>query len=41
MAKSNISKYHYKPKKKIPGVHSKNASRTQNKYKKKYKGQGK
>ena len=30
-----------KPKKKRPGVHSKNASRNQNGYKKKYIGQGK
>ena len=29
-----------KPKKKRPGVHSKNASRCQNGYKKKYRGQG-
>ena len=29
------------PKKKRPGVHSKNASRGQNSYKKKYRGQGK
>ena len=29
-----------KPKKKRPGVHSKNASRSQNGYKKKYRGQG-
>ena len=29
------------PKKKRKGVHSKNASKSQNAYKKKYKGQGK
>jgi hypothetical protein len=29
------------PQKKRPGVHSKNASRGQNSYKKKYRGQGK
>ena len=29
-----------KPKKKRPGVHSKNASRSQSAYKKKYRGQG-
>ena len=29
-----------KPNKKRPGVHSKNASRGQNGYKKKYRGQG-
>jgi hypothetical protein len=28
------------PKKKRPGVHSKNASRSQSKFKKKYRGQG-
>lgn len=40
MAKIHIAKYTYRHKKKRPGVHSKNASRTQNAYKKKYKGQG-
>lgn len=29
-----------KPKKRRPGVHSKNASRSQSAYKKKYRGQG-
>lgn len=33
--------YIEKPKKKRPGVHSKNASRGQNGWKKKYRGQGK
>tara|TARA_R100000773_G_scaffold19165_1_gene17268 strand:- start:25404 stop:25529 length:126 start_codon:yes stop_codon:yes gene_type:complete len=40
MAKIHIAKYSYKPNKKRPGVHSKNASRSQNSYKKKYRGQG-
>ena len=41
MAKKIINNYRYKPKKKRPGVHSKNASRDQNAYKKKSRGQGK
>ncbi len=40
MAKKIIDNYISKPKKKRPGVHSKNASRGQNGYKKKYRGQG-
>ena len=32
--------HRYKSKKKRPGVHSKNASRSQTKFKKKYRGQG-
>ena len=36
-----VSTYIFKPKKKRPGVHSKNASRGQSGYKKKYRGQGK
>jgi|TARA_A100000171_G_C2139045_1_gene153040 hypothetical protein len=39
MAKSGYT-HIYKPKKKRPGVHSKNASRNQIGYKKKYVGQG-
>lgn len=41
MAKKLVSTYYKKHKKKRPGVHSKNASKGQNGYKKKYKGQGK
>lgn len=41
MAKKIVSSYYKKPKKKRPGVHSKNASKNQNNYKKKYRGQGK
>ena len=41
MAKKAISTYIFKPKKKRPGVHSKNASKGQPGYKKKYRGQGK
>ena len=41
MAKKIIDRYRYKTKKKRPGVHSKNASRGQNAYKKKSRGQGK
>ena len=37
----NLQAYRFKPKKKRPGVHSKNASRNQIGYKKKYRGQGK
>ncbi len=33
--------HRFKNKKKRPGVHSKNASKGQNGYKKKYRGQGK
>ena len=42
MAKKNWSGYVHRDKKhkKRPGVHSKNASRSQNGYKKKYRGQG-
>ena len=41
MAKKLVSNYFEKHKKKRPGVHSKNASKNQNAYKKKYRGQGK
>jgi hypothetical protein len=41
MAKKILSNYFYKPKKKRPGKHSKNASKGQPGYKKKYRGQGK
>jgi hypothetical protein len=41
VARNIISIYKYKPKKKRPGVHSKNASKSQTGYKKKYRGQGK
>jgi len=41
MAKKLISVYNYRSKKKRPGVHSKNASKSQNAYKKKSRGQGK
>ena len=40
MARKIFQSYIEKPKKKRPGVHSKNASRSQNGYKKKYRGQG-
>lgn len=40
MAKAGYIHYS-KPIKKRPGVHSKNASKGQNGYKKKYRGQGK
>jgi len=40
MAKVVISKYIKKINKKRPGVHSKNASKGQNGYKNKYRGQG-
>ncbi len=40
MARNIIYAYRDKPKKKRPGVHSKNASRSQTAYKKKYRGQG-
>jgi hypothetical protein len=40
MAKNTIALYYSKGKKKRPGVHSKNASRSQSAYKKKYRGQG-
>lgn len=36
-----VSTYIFKPKKKRPGVHSKNASKGQPGYKNKYRGQGK
>tara|TARA_B100001057_G_C22033258_1_gene638073 strand:+ start:186 stop:317 length:132 start_codon:yes stop_codon:yes gene_type:complete len=41
VARKIISTYIFKSKKKRPGVHSKNASRSQVGYKKKYRGQGK
>ena len=40
MAKRVLSFFRAKKRKKRPGVHSKNASKSQNGYKKKYKGQG-
>lgn len=40
MAKKIINSFRAKPKKKRPGVHSKNASKGQKGYKKKYRGQG-
>ena len=40
MARIKLSTYVFKHKKKNPGVHSKNASRGQVGYKKKYIGQG-
>ncbi len=40
MAKINIQVYRKTHKTKRPGVHSKNASRSQNAYKPKYRGQG-
>jgi hypothetical protein len=40
MAQKVFVSYIEKPKKKRPGRHSKNASRGQNSYKKKYIGQG-
>jgi hypothetical protein len=41
VARKIISTYIFKPKKKRPGVHSKNASKNQPGWKKKYRGQGK
>jgi hypothetical protein len=41
MAKNIVQIYRAKQRKKRPGVHSKNASKGQNKYKKKSRGQGK
>ena len=41
MAKNIVQTYRSKTKTKRPGVHSKNASKGQNAYKKKYRGQGK
>jgi len=41
MPKVSVSTYSSKTKTKRPGVHSKNASKCQNGYKKPYKGQGK
>jgi hypothetical protein len=41
MAKNIVQIYRAKQRKKRPGVHSKNASKGQTGYKKKYKGQGK
>jgi len=40
MPRKVISTYIFKPKKKRRGVHSKNASKSQTAYKKKYRGQG-
>tara|TARA_R110000737_G_scaffold174714_1_gene200024 strand:+ start:261 stop:386 length:126 start_codon:yes stop_codon:yes gene_type:complete len=40
MAKGNVFNHRINPRKKRKGVHSKNASRGQNAYKKQYKGQG-
>ena len=40
MPKAIVSTYNSKHKTKRPGVHSKNASKGQSKYKKPYKGQG-
>jgi len=40
MAVNNFVSYLSKGKKKRPGIHSKNASRSQNAYKKPYRGQG-
>lgn len=40
MAKLNLVSYVFRHKKKNPGVHSKNASKGQPGYKKKYRGQG-
>lgn len=39
--KAKVSIYIPPKKKKRPGVHSKNASKSQSSYKKKYRGQGK
>jgi len=41
LARKIISAYIDRPKKKRPGVHSKNASKNQPGWKKKYRGQGK
>ena len=41
MAKNIVQIYRSKQKKKRPGIHSKNASKGQKGYKKKYRGQGK
>ena len=41
MPRKAISTYVFKPKKRRPGVHSKNASRGQSGYKMKDRGQGK
>ena len=40
MSKITLAKYNFKKPTKRPGVHSKNASRSQNAYKPKYRGQG-
>ena len=40
MARNTVYAYIERPKKKRPGVHCKNASRSQTAYKKKYRGQG-
>jgi hypothetical protein len=41
MARKVVTSFIAKPKKKRKGVHSKNASKGQSGYKKKYRGQGK
>jgi hypothetical protein len=41
LARKLISTYIERPKKRRPGVHSKNASKGQSGWKKKYRGQGK
>jgi len=41
MAKQIVSNYRKKTKTKRPGIHSKNASKGQSGFKKKYRGQGK
>ena len=41
MASRNTFTFRFTKNKKRPGVHSKNASKGQNAYKKKYRGQGK
>lgn len=41
MAKNIVNNYQKSKRKKRPGVHSKNASKGQNAYKKKTRGQGK
>lgn len=40
MAKSVSFRHHEKAKKKRPGIHSKNASKSQSRFKKKSRGQG-
>jgi hypothetical protein len=41
MAKQKVSNYRKRVKTKRPGIHSKNASKGQSGFKKKYRGQGK